>query len=131
MTDTSKIRLDKWLWAARFYKTRALAKSAVEGGKVHYDNQRSKPSRIVEIGKTIQLRQGFDEKIIIVIKISDKRLSATLAQALYQETAQSIEKREAMAQARQQMNAHVLAPQRRPDKKQRRSILKVKDQWSN
>ena len=108
-----------------------MAKSAVEGGKVHYEGQRAKPSRNVEIGKSLQLRQGFDEKIIIIIKLSEKRLSAQLAQQLYEETPESIEKREQLALQRKEMNAQVLAPQRKPDKKQRRSILKVKDQWSN
>ena len=64
-SDTSqpKVRLDKWLWAARFYKTRALAKSAIEGGKVQYEGQKSKVSKIVELEATIKVRQGHDDKI--------------------------------------------------------------------
>ena len=127
--ETLKIRIDKWLWAARFYKTRALAKQSVEGGKVHYDGQRTKASRIVEIGKEIKLRQGLDEKTLTVLKVSAKRLSAPLAQELYEESAQSIEKRTAEAQNRKDMNAQILAPHKRPDKKQRRDILKTKHNY--
>ena len=61
-TDNSAIRLDKWLWAARFYKTRALARSMIEGGKVHYNGQRSKPGKLVEVGAMLRIRQGQDEK---------------------------------------------------------------------
>src|SRR5690554_6872810 len=84
------IRLDKWLWAARFYKTRSLAKAAIEGGKVHYEGQRTKVSKLVEIGATLKVRQGFDEKVIIVKALSDQRRGAPEAQLLYEETPQSI-----------------------------------------
>ncbi|PPS58981.1 hypothetical protein CRX72_27070 [Pantoea sp. BRM17] len=66
-------RLDKWLWAARFYKTRALAREMIEGGKVHYNGQRSKPSKLVESGAELTLRQGNDERTVIVNAISDQR----------------------------------------------------------
>ncbi|MCJ8313946.1 MAG: heat-shock protein [Saccharospirillaceae bacterium] len=127
--ETLKIRIDKWLWAARFYKTRALAKQSVEGGKVHYEGSRVKASRIVEIGKEIKLRQGLDEKTITVLKVCGKRLSAPLAQELYEESQQSIEKRTIEAKNRKDMNAQILAPQKRPDKKQRRDILKTKHNY--
>ena len=127
--ETLKVRIDKWLWAARFYKTRALAKQSVEGGKVHYEGSRVKASRIVEIGKEIKLRQGLDEKTITVLKVSGKRLSAPLAQELYEESEQSIEKRTIEAKNRKDMNAQILAPQKRPDKKQRRDILKTKHSY--
>src|SRR5690554_8115120 len=87
------IRLDKWLWAARFYKTRSLAKAAIEGGKVHYEGQRTKVSKLVEIGATLKVRQGFDEKVIIVKALSDQRRGAPEAQLLYEETPQSIKDR--------------------------------------
>ena len=127
--EVLKIRIDKWLWAARFFKTRSMAKQSVEGGKVHYDGLRVKASRIVEIGKEIKLRQGLDEKTITVLGISGKRLSAPLAQALYEESEASIEKRTIEAQNRKDMNAQILAPQKRPDKKQRRDILKTKHSY--
>ncbi|KUI97067.1 ribosome-associated heat shock protein Hsp15 [Vibrio sp. MEBiC08052] len=121
------IRLDKWLWAARFYKTRSIARNMVDGGKVHYNGQRSKPSKIVEVGATVTLRQGQEEKVVIIDKISDQRRGAPEAQTLYTETAASIQKREAHAMQRK-LNAHNPSPDKRPDKKQRRDIIKFKHQ---
>lgn len=100
-SSAEEVRLDKWLWAARFYKTRSLARNMVEGGKVHYNGQRAKPSKSVEIGAQITLRQGHDEKTIIIEKISDQRRGAPEAQQLYRETAESITKRERNAMMRQ------------------------------
>src|SRR5690554_7993648 len=82
-TEDPKVRLDKWLWAARFYKTRALAKEAIEGGKVHYNSQRTKPGKIVETGARVSLRLGWQEKIVVVDDISDRRRGAPEAQKLY------------------------------------------------
>ena len=128
MTETvSKVRLDKWLWAARFYKTRGLAKEAIEGGKVHYDQQKGKPSRIVEIGAMIRLRVGVDEKTIIIDGVSDKRRGAPEAQLLYHETEESIKKREHNASLRKALRGNELAPERRPTKKQRRDIVAAKN----
>ncbi|MEI8632171.1 ribosome-associated heat shock protein Hsp15 [Vibrio sp. PP-XX7] len=121
------IRLDKWLWAARFYKTRSIARAMVDGGKVHYNGQRTKPSKIVETGAIITLRQGHDEKMIVVEQISGQRRGAPEAQTLYSETAESIQKRELNAQQRQ-LSAHNPSPDKRPDKKQRRDIIKFKHQ---
>jgi ribosome-associated heat shock protein Hsp15 len=121
------IRLDKWLWAARFYKTRSVAREMVDGGKVHYNGQRSKPSKSVELGALITLRLGSEEKIIIVKKLSQQRRGAPEAQTLYEETAESIKKREQNAELRK-LNAHNPSPIRRPDKKQRRDIIKFKHQ---
>lgn len=92
MAENNEVRLDKWLWAARFYKTRSIAKAMIEGGKVHYNGQRAKVSKNVEIGAMIKLRQGSDEKEIEVIALSDQRRGAPEAQLLYQETAQSVKK---------------------------------------
>ncbi|MDW6091214.1 ribosome-associated heat shock protein Hsp15 [Vibrio rhizosphaerae] len=121
------VRLDKWLWAARFYKTRSIARNMVDGGKVHYNGQRSKPSKIVEVGATVTLRQGQEEKVVIIDKISDQRRGAPEAQTLYTETEASIQKREAHAMQRK-LNAHNPSPDKRPDKKQRRDIIKFKHQ---
>ena len=88
------LRLDKWLWACRFYKTRSLAKDMIEGGKVHYNGQRCKASKTVEVGATVKLTQGTDERTVLVLGLSDKRLSAPLAQALYQETEESVRLRQ-------------------------------------
>lgn len=111
------IRLDKWLWAARFYKTRAAARDMIDGGKVHYSGQRTKPSKLVEVGAEIRLRQGNDEKTVTVLALSTQRRGASEAQELYLETAESITKREAISQARK-LNALTMPhPDRRPDKK--------------
>ncbi|KZY86220.1 RNA-binding protein, partial [Oleiphilus sp. HI0071] len=84
-----KVRIDKWLWAARFFKTRTLAKEAVEGGKVEYNGQRCKPGKTVDVGVELTIRQGWVDKVVIVKGISDRRQNATLAQVLYEETEES------------------------------------------
>jgi ribosome-associated heat shock protein Hsp15 len=120
------VRLDKWLWAARFYKTRALAREMIDGGKVHYNGQRSKPSKIVELQAELTLRQGNDERTVVITAIGDQRRPATEAQGMYAGTAASIEKREKTALARK-MNALTMPhPDRRPDKKERRDLMKFK-----
>lgn len=123
----NSIRLDKWLWAARFYKTRALARQMVQSGKVHYDGQRSKPSKIVQVGAVITLRQGFDTKEVEVLALSEQRRGASEAQLLYQETAESVEKREQNAEARKLNALYNPHPEGRPDKKQRRQLIRMKD----
>lgn len=120
------VRLDKWLWVARIYKTRALAREMIEGGKVHYNGQRSKPGKVVELNATLTIRQGNDERTIVVKGITEQRRPASEAVALYEETAESIEKREKMALARK-MNALTMPhPDRRPDKKERRDLMRFK-----
>ena len=122
-----KLRLDKWLWAARFFKTRSLAKAAIEGGKVHLGGQRVKVSREISVGDTLQIRQGWDEKVVVVKALSDQRRGAPEAQALYEETAQSVDKREAEAAARKAAGGMIDRPANRPTKKQRRQIHQFKD----
>ena len=124
--EDNVIRLDKWLWAARFYKTRSIAKEMIDGGKVHYNGQRSKPNKTVEVGAIIKLRQGNDEKEIKVTALSTQRRGAPEAQLLYQETEQSVEKREKLKLARK-INA-MPHPDRRPNKKERRDLLRFKHQ---
>ena len=124
----AKIRLDKWLWAARFYKTRAIAKQSIEGGKVHCDGARSKPSKEITLGARISLRQGFDDKTVIVKALSDKRKSAPEAQLLYRESAESIAAREAAAAQRKAQGAGGLISDGRPSKKQRRQIFRFRDE---
>ncbi|MBW4959984.1 ribosome-associated heat shock protein Hsp15, partial [Klebsiella pneumoniae] len=99
-TRDDAVRLDKWLWAARFYKTRALARDMIDGGKVHYNGQRGKPSKIVEINAEIRLRQGNEERTVIVLALTGQRRGADEAQQMYQETEASIANREKMAIAR-------------------------------
>lgn len=125
-SSAEQVRLDKWLWVARFYKTRSIAREMIDGGKVHYNGQRSKPGKIVELGAMIKVRQGNDERIVEVLEISNQRKGAPEAQLLYRETVESLEQREKMAMARK-MNALTMPhPDRRPDKKERRTLLKFK-----
>ncbi|QIR07166.1 ribosome-associated heat shock protein Hsp15 [Salinivibrio costicola] len=119
------VRLDKWLWAARFYKTRSIARNMIDGGKVHYNGQRAKPSKMVEVGAEIRLRQGHEEKTITVLELSEQRQGAPIAQTLYQETQDSIKQREHNTEMRR-LHAHNPRPESRPDKKQRRDIRKFK-----
>ncbi|ARD44724.1 ribosome-associated heat shock protein Hsp15 [Colwellia sp. PAMC 21821] len=126
LSNTST-RLDKWLWAARFYKTRAIAKQMIDGGKVFYNGQRSKSGKAVALGDRITIRQGFEEKHVIVIALADKRRDASFAQTLYQETTESIETREKNNLARQQGILLSPASDTKPDKKQRRQIRHLKE----
>jgi len=117
--DDNKVRLDKWLWAARFFKTRSLATDAIEGGKVHVENQRVKPSRIIHLNQQITIQIGLVEKTIIVRGISTQRRPFNEASQLYEETPESISKREELKEQRQfepQMSSG------RPTKKDRRLI---------
>ena len=125
--ENSSTRLDKWLWAARFYKTRAIAKQMIDGGKVFYNGQRSKSGKAVNIGDRIKIRQGFEEKEVIVVLLADRRHDATFAQTLYQETASSSATRKNNALARKQ--GILLSPtsDSKPDKKQRRKLREFKE----
>ncbi|MBQ3681489.1 ribosome-associated heat shock protein Hsp15 [Succinimonas sp.] len=124
--NTSEVRLDKWLWAARFYRTRSIARDMIDGGKVRYNGYHVKPGRLVETGARITLRQGFNELEVIVRGISDVRRQASLAQLLYEETQESREKREKNAELHR-INA-LLAPHPddRPNKKERRTLISFK-----
>ncbi len=124
--ELTRVRIDKWLWAARFFKTRSLAKQAIEGGKVHLDGQRIKASKEIEKGIKLTIRQGWDEKEILVIALSDQRRGAPEAAKLYNETEESIEKRRLNAEQRKTMGAYDLATQGKPNSKQRRQIQRVK-----
>ncbi len=128
--STVILRLDKWLWASRFYKTRALAKDMIEGGKVHYNGQRCKASKTVEVGATIKLTQGTDERTVVVLALSEKRLAAPLAQALYQETEESIKLKSERAELRKMNLLYAPHPETKPDKKMRRQLLLIKAQQS-
>ena len=125
--EEKDVRLDKWLWAARFYKTRNIAKTMIEGGKVHYNGQRTKVSKIVEVGARIKLRQGNEEKEVEVLILSDQRRGAPEAQLLYCETEQSTKKREEIARARKNNTLSMPHPERRPNKKERRDLLKFRE----
>ncbi len=116
----SKVRIDKWLWAARFYKTRALASEAVNGGKVHLQGQRIKASRAVKIDDTYEIQRGFDRLEIVVKALADRRGSASIAQTLYRETESSINRREKESEQRKLARLQRPVLDHRPSKKERR-----------
>lgn len=126
------MRIDKWLWAARFFKTRSIAKAAIEGGKVHHQNERVKVSKDVRIGMELTIQQGFDKKTVIVKALSAVRGGAPIAQQLYEETTESIERRELYASQRKLHN--LARPDHRPSKKDRRHIHRFQQEnaqsWS-
>ncbi|MDP4917129.1 MAG: S4 domain-containing protein [Haliea sp.] len=127
MSD-AKLRIDKWLWAARFFKTRSLAKGAIEGGKVQLDGQRIKVSKEIAVGDRLLIRQGYDLKEVLVTALSDQRRGAPEAQLLYTESDASIERRENEAAARKAAGGMLDRPLHRPSKKQRRQIHRFKAQ---
>ena len=124
MSDAADVRLDKWLWAARLYKTRSLATVAVNGGKVRVGGERVKPSRDVRLGDVISLTRGSDPMELTVRGISGKRGKAVDAQALYEETAASVAIRAERATLRRSRALDNPAPAKRPDKKSRRQIIR-------
>ena len=130
MNDSSKrVRLDKWLWAARFYKTRSIAKQAIEGGKVHYNGARCKVSKEVELGALLTLRTGWDEREVEVLALSDQRRGAPEAALLYRETDDSISQRGRRAAERKALGpAAGIISNERPTKKQRRQIHRFREQ---
>ncbi len=123
-TENAAVRLDKWLWAARFYKTRALAVEAIKGGHVHLNGHRVKPSRKVEAGDALRIRKGEDVFQIEIRDVSDKRGPATRARQLYEETPRSIEARERQRAERRVLAAAAGRPAKRPDKRARRRIIR-------
>jgi len=120
---TEKIRIDKWLWAARFYKTRSMASQAVAGGRVHINGARVKPARIVQCGEKLKIRRGEEEFIVTVLGVSDKRRPAKEARLLYEETKESITAREHARDERRLLATDYLQPTRRPTKRERRQIV--------
>ena len=130
MTDNNSsskdVRLDKWLWAARFYKTRSLARQMIDGGKVDYNGVKTKPSRTVEIGAIVKVLQGNVRKEVEILKISDVRGPATVAATLYKETEDSVKNREKQLE---QIKINALLaphPEEKPNKKERRALLNIK-----
>lgn len=124
----AKVRVDKWLWAARFFKTRNLAKTAIEGGKVQADGRRIKPSRELEVGVMLTIRQGWDDKTVEVVALTDKRRGAPEARLLYCETDASIALREQRALERKAGLGSFIVSDHRPNKKERRQIHRFRRQ---
>ena len=123
-----RLRIDKWLWAARFFKTRSIAKTAIEGGKVHIDGQRVKVSREIGVGDIVVVKQGWDEKEIEVMALSDRRGPASEAQRLYAETERSAARREKEAEARKAAGA-MARPAQRPGKHERKALERLRKQF--
>lgn len=118
------MRVDKWLWAARFFKTRSISKAAIEGGKVHHNGERVKVSKEVRVGMELTIQQGFDRKTILIKALSANRGAAPIAQQLYEETEVSVARRELLTTQRKLHN--LARPEHRPSKKDRRQISKFK-----
>ena len=116
----ASMRVDKWLWAARFFRTRSLAKAAIEGGKVHHQGERVKVSKEIRVGMELAIRQGFDEKTVVVRQLTEQRGGASAAQVLYEETPTSIARRELITAHRKLSN--LARPEHRPTKRDRRQI---------
>ena len=123
------VRIDKWLWAARFYRTRTTAKDAIDGGKVHFQGERVKVSKEVRIGMELTIRQGFEEKTVVVTALSAIRGNATAAQLLYEETPASIAKRELFQAARKLSN--LARPDHRPNKHERQQLQRFQEKNSS
>jgi len=138
-----RVRLDRWLWAARFFKTRARAKAAIEGGKVQLEppgapqaeavtatgsSGRHKPkvSKEIGLGDILEIRRGRTPEVVVVTGLSERRGNATAAAALYEETAASVEAREAEKARRRMADAGLSMPRQRPDKRDRRRLAQLK-----
>ena len=121
---TDKVRIDKWLWATRFFRTRALARDAIKGGKVQIEGVRVKPGRTLSVGEELTIRRGEDEFVVTVEDTGDRRRSASLAAEKYTENPESRARREATAEQRKLDHKARQNRQRRPDKRQRRQIVK-------
>ncbi len=120
------VRIDSWLWAARFFKTRTLAKNAIEGGKIHIDGNRTKASKAVQSGQTVTISKGTEHFEVVVRGLSNKRGPAKVAQTLYEETSESVAKREMNSEQRKLARAAAAAPDHKPSKKERRDIQRFK-----
>lgn len=118
------VRLDKWLWAARFFKTRSLASKAVSGGHVHLNGKRIKPSRTVQGGEQLRIKRGVEEYTVNILALSSRRGPAKVAQTLYEETEESQAQREQAREQRRLVKAPASRPEGRPDKRDRRKIRK-------
>lgn len=126
MGELESTRVDRWLWAARFFKHRKLATEAVAGGHVHLNGKRIKPARAVRVGDELTITKGHISYDVTIDAISEKRGSATVAATLYHESAESRAKREAYVEQMRLLAAANPTPQKRPDKRSRRRIIQFK-----
>jgi ribosome-associated heat shock protein Hsp15 len=121
-SQSESVRLDVWLWATRFFRTRALAKAAVEGGKVDVNGHAGKPSKAVHLGDHLRVTRGNERYEIVVRGLSEQRGPAAVAEQLYEESVESAARRAAEREARRLANAGVSHPTTKPDKKARRQL---------
>ena len=127
-TELTSVRLDKWLWASRFFKTRKDAVEAIGGGKVHLNGARVKPSRNIQINDKLDITRNNEKYQIVVAGLNDKRRPAKEAQLLYEESDESIKARESEREIRRLNNASVTRPDKKPNKKERRQMNKWRGQ---
>ena len=125
--DDTSVRLDKWLWAARFFKTRGASKEAIEGGRIHLNGSRAKPARQVRAGDTLDITRGEVRFEVVVAGVSEKRGPAVRAQELYEETEQSQERRRLERERRKAVVLPVHTQKGRPTKRDRRQLQRLKD----
>jgi len=125
----SPVRLDKWLWAARFFKTRSVAREAVAGGKVHLNGNRAKPGRSLNTGDELRIQRGEEEYTITIVELSIRRGPASVARTFYEESEESRIRREKLAQERKLEHKQHATRERRPDKRQRRRIVRFKNKF--
>jgi ribosome-associated heat shock protein Hsp15 len=121
-----KVRLDKWLWAARFFKTRALAADAIDGGKVDVNGDRAKRAKQVQAGDLVRLRQGPVEWVLAVRDVAERRGSAEIARGLYEDTAEGRRKREIVTEQLRQMPTAFSHGDSKPGKRDRRALRRLK-----
>ena len=120
------VRLDRWLWAARFFKSRAQAKKAVEAGHVELNGRRTKPAKETAPGDLLSIRRGFAKRLVVVKAVAEQRRNAAFAQTLYEETEESICAREAEAADRRLQRAGLSVPDRKPDRRARQALKRLK-----
>lgn len=120
------MRIDKWLWAARFYRTRRKAKDAVVGGKVHVNGERTKAAREVQIGDELEISRGPEKEVVVIEQLSNQRGNGAAAQTLYTETKESIDRRLAAAADRRMARAGLATPKLKPSKSARRTLRELK-----
>lgn len=124
----ARVRLDRWLCAARFFKTRSIAKAAIDGGKVRLNGNRAKAAKEVAVGDTVAVSRGETTHTVVVAGLAERRGSASVAATLYAETPASVEQREAARAARRIERASLSPPSRRPNKRARRQLIAAKSQ---
>jgi ribosome-associated heat shock protein Hsp15 len=125
----STTRLDKWLWAARFFKTRSMAREAVAGGKVHLNGNRAKPGRTLNIGDELRIQRGEDIYTITIVELTGQRGPAAVAATLFEESEENRLQREKLATDRKLAHEQHATRERRPDKRQRRKLIRFKSNF--